>query len=396
MNGTVQAAEALSPTGAIEWRSIAPVHRWLREAWQRWWPFVCLWPIAALVSTTQVYFLWPQKEGEHLTFWGAFVWQGAPWGFWLFATPALVWLGQHFPLERGIWPRHTAVHLAANLALAPGHLAFAVVMGRAAGQMFYLTTPFGSILKIMLAKNVSLEVLIYWGVIALVHASEYSRRFREREIVAAQLETKLAQAELQALKMQLHPHFLFNTLHTIAVLVRKQDTQASVRMLTGLSDLLRLALENVGRQVVSLKQELDFLDRYLQIEKTRFQDRLTVRVDIVPEVLDAEIPNLILQPLVENAIRHGIAPRASAGRVEISARRQESNLVVEVRDDGKGLAAGWDARGCTGMGLRNARARLEQLYPRNHEFAVEPHPEGGVLVTLAVPFRLARGETADG
>jgi signal transduction histidine kinase len=396
VNGNVQAAEALSPTGMIGRPSSSPAHRWLRSAWMRWWPFGCLWPIAALMSTTQVYFLWQQKEQEHLSFWTAFVWQGAPWSFWLLATPALVWLGQRFPLERGIWPRHAAIHLASNLALAPGHLALAAVLGRAAGQTFYLTTPFGSILRIMVAKNVTLEVLIYWGVIALVHASEYRRRFREREIVAAQLETKLAQAELQALRMQLHPHFLFNTLHAIAVLVRKQDTQASVRMLTGLSDLLRLALENVGRQVVPLKQELDFLNRYLEIEKTRFQDRLTVRVDIVPEALDAEIPNLILQPLVENAIRHGIAPRSSAGCVEIRACRQGGALVAHVRDDGRGLKENWEARSCSGMGLRNVRARLDQLYPGNHRFVIAPHPDGGVLVTLAVPFRLARGETSDG
>jgi sensor histidine kinase YesM len=348
------------------------------------------------MSTTQVYFLWPQKEQEHLSFWRAFVWQGAPWGFWLLATPALVWLGQRFALERGNWWRHAGIHLAANIALAPGHLALAVLLGRAAGQTFYLTTPFSSLLRIMVAKNVTLEVLIYWGVIALVHASEYRRRFREREIVTAQLEAKLAQAELQALKMQLHPHFLFNTLHAIAVLVRKQDTQASVRMLSGLSDLLRLALENAGRQVVPLKQELDFLDRYLEIERTRFQDRLAVRLDIAAEVLDAEVPNLILQPLVENAIRHGIAPRASAGRVEISACRQGSMLVVEVRDDGRGLTDGWAERSCTGMGLRNVRARLEQLYPGAHRFAIEPHPDGGVLVTVAIPFRPVRGEVANG
>jgi two-component system LytT family sensor kinase len=407
VNGAAQATEPLSSPRAAGRPPSAPPHALdqdgledgdalgLVRRWIRGWPFLVLWSLAALVSTNQVYFLWQQKEGPPLSYWRAFVWQGVPWAFWLLATPALVWLGRRFPLERRIWPKHAAIHLVANVGLASAHLAFAAVMGRVAGQMYYHTAPLHELVRMMLAKNVHLEVLVYWGVTALVHASEYHRRYREREIVAAQLETKLAQAELAALKMQLHPHFLFNTLHAIAVLVRKQDTKTSLRMLTGLSGLLRLALDQAGRQIVPLRQELDFLDRYLEIEKTRFQDRLTVRKDIAPEVLDAAIPNFILQPIVENAIRHGIAPRASAGRVEIRARRQGDALVVEVRDDGRGLRPGDGARQPRGMGLRNVRARLEQLYAGEQRLSVEPHPEGGVLVTIALPLRLAVGDSRD-
>jgi hypothetical protein len=355
-----------------------------------------LWAIPALLTTNQIYFLWQQKGHAKFSYWSAFLWQGVPWGFWVLVTPLILALGRRYPLERGVWPKHGAVHLLASVACAPLHLTVSAYMGRAAGQEFYATKSIRELVALMIGKNLDLELIIYFGVLGLVHASEYRRRYREREVVAAQLETKLAQAELQALKMQLHPHFLFNTLNAIAVLVRKQDTQASLRMLAGLGDLLRLALENVGMQVVPLKQELDFLERYLAIEKTRFQDRLTVRLDIAPEVLDAEIPNLILQPIVENAIRHGIAPRASGGRVEIGARREGGTLVVEVRDDGRGLREGWDAGPAAGMGLRNVRARLEQLYPGQARLSVEPHPEGGVLVTIVIPFHLGHGERADG
>src|SRR5262249_32977164 len=153
---------------------------------------------------------------------------------------------------------------------------------------------------------------------------------------ASQLEARLAQAQLQALKSQLHPHFFFNTLHAISSLMRK-DIEAADRMLTRLSDLLRLTLENVGAQETTLRQELDFLEGYLEIEQTRCRDRLQVKIEIEPETLDARVPNLILQPLVENAVRHGVAPRAAPGRIEISARRVGGKLEMQVRDNGAGL-----------------------------------------------------------
>jgi LytS/YehU family sensor histidine kinase len=185
--------------------------------------------------------------------------------------------------------------------------------------------------------------------------------------------------------MQLHPHFLFNTLNAISVLVRKQETGAAVRMLTGVSELLRMALHNTGRQHVPLKQELDFLERYLELEQARFQDRLLVQRHIEPAVLDAQVPNLLLQPLVENALKHGIAARAAAGRLELSATRRGEWLHLEVRDDGPGLRAGWDAG--QGIGLTNVRQRLRQLYGDGHLFSLENDPAGGVRARVEIPFR---------
>ncbi|WP_437963168.1 histidine kinase [Sorangium sp. So ce260] len=360
--------------------------------WTAFWLVAGLWMVPVLVSSAQTYLLVEQTQGPRLPFLAAFLWQGLPWLFWALMTPAIVWLGRRFPIERRGFLRNVAVHLLANLAMAPGHVAVSALMGRLIGHEHYVKTSFLDVFGKLISMYLDVELLIYWGLLAMVHAADYHRKYRERAVAAAQLETKLVQAELQALKMQLHPHFLFNTLHAIAVLVRKQETQASVRMITGLSELLRMALESAGKQIVPLKQELDFLDRYLDIEKTRFRDRLTVRKEVASEALDAEIPNLILQPIVENAIRHGIAPRASSGSVTIAARREDHRLVVEVTDDGRGLKEGWAGEASEGTGLGNVRARLRQLYPGDHRLAIARRPEGGVLVTVAVPFRPAHAQ----
>jgi len=209
--------------------------------------------------------------------------------------------------------------------------------------------------------------------------------YREQELAAAQLETQLVQAQLQALQMQLQPHFLFNTLHAISTLMHR-DVDAAEKMLARLSDLLRLTLENGSTQTVMLKDELEFLKKYLEIEEIRFADRLTIRTAIAPDALDALVPNLILQPIVENAIRHGIAPRAQPGRVEITARRVDGKLRLEVQDDGPGLRPG---NGREGLGLKNTRERLARLYQGAHRLELESPPEGGVRVTLEIPFRSA-------
>ncbi|AUX43949.1 hypothetical protein SOCE26_054050 [Sorangium cellulosum] len=385
-----------APDSAAPPRAAAPSPALAGPRWASAWLVAALWMIPVLVSSAQTYLFMPPKQEPRSPFLAAFLWQGLPWLFWALMTPLIVWLGRRYPIERRGFLKSALVHLAANAAMAPGHIAACALTGRLIGQEYYIRTPFLEVVYKILGKYVDIELLIYWGILAIVHAADYHKKYRESAIAAAQLETKLVQAELQALKMQLHPHFLFNTLHAIAVLVRKQETQASVRMITGLSELLRMALESAGKQIVPLKQELDLLDRYLDIERTRFQDRLTVRADVASETLDAEIPNLILQPIVENAIRHGIAPRASSGSVTIRARREERHLVVEVTDDGRGLKEGWAGEASEGTGLGNVRARLRQLYPGDHRLSLARRPEGGVLVTVAVPFRPLHAERAHG
>jgi LytS/YehU family sensor histidine kinase len=226
-------------------------------------------------------------------------------------------------------------------------------------------------------------LLTYWLLVGLRHAADYYNKYKDRELKATQLEARLAQAQLQVLKMQLQPHFLFNTLHAISALVHK-DVEAADRMITRLSEFLRLTLESVGMQEIELKGELESLDKYLEIEQVRFGDRLTVVRSIDPETLDLLVPNLILQPLVENAVRHSVAPRAAGGRIEIRARRKGDSLLLEVEDDGPGLPS---APVVEGVGLANTRARLEQLYGSAQ--SMELAPDRGFRVKLSLPARTA-------
>jgi LytS/YehU family sensor histidine kinase len=231
-------------------------------------------------------------------------------------------------------------------------------------------------------------VMLYWLILLISYSFNYQRRYREGEVRATRLEAQLAQAQLQALKMQLHPHFLFNTLHSISALVHK-NADAADKMIARLGDFLRLTLENSGAQEVSLGQELEFLKCYLEIERIRFEDRLTVQMNIEPQTLDARLPNLILQPIVENAIRHGISPRTTAGRIEIEARRLNGTLQVQVTDNGPGLPSDSSSGSIVkaGVGLANTQARLKQLYGSEHRLDLANAASGGLTVILEIPFR---------
>lgn len=213
-------------------------------------------------------------------------------------------------------------------------------------------------------------------------ATAYYAAARERE----RMEAKLAEAQLQSLRLQLHPHFLFNTLNTITALI-SSDPQAAERTVSELSELLRLTLRNAREQEVPLERELEMLQPYVAIQQIRFRDRLRVAVSVAPEVRRALVPYLVLQPLVENAIRHGIGPRASAGRVEVVARREDDTLHLVVADDGVGLAGGRGAPSREGVGLRNTRERLHHLYGSRHRFAAEGGEEGGFVVHIVLPLR---------
>jgi LytS/YehU family sensor histidine kinase len=227
------------------------------------------------------------------------------------------------------------------------------------------------------------NVVIYWVLVGATHALHYYERFRERELRATQLEAELAQSQLQRLKMQLQPHFLFNALNAISTLI-ETDPEAADRMLSQLASLLRESLRADAPHEVSLREELSFLDRYLEIEKTRFADRLRVSFAVDPDILDARVPSLLLQPLVENAIRHGVSRRADGGRVDVRAWRENGSLRLEVRDDGPGLPEA--AFESSGIGLANTRARLERLHGADYRFELANLPEGGALASVRFPF----------
>jgi LytS/YehU family sensor histidine kinase len=217
------------------------------------------------------------------------------------------------------------------------------------------------------------DPVFYWIIIGLSYLMQQYQESRERELRASQLETQLAEARLQALEMQIHPHFLFNALHTIAVLVRTSRNAH-------------------GTQLVPLKAELEFIERYLEIEQIRFGDRLKVEISIETQTRDACVPYLILQPLVENAIQHGIAARATAGRLQITARLDGDRLCLAVHDDGPGLPETKDAPSGSGLGISTTQERLQQIYGADHGFTIRDVDDGGVTAELVLPYRLATDE----
>lgn len=316
------------------------------------------------------------------------------WWVWAVLAPAALWLARREPVQAGQRLRTVVQHSLFAIVLGGAH---ALLMH---GLMLAIWGPprdrQGAVITFdfYLTHELPIELFTgfykYWLIVLIYWALLYQKKYRERELAAAQLESKLSQAQLQALKMQLHPHFLFNTLHAVSML-NFTDVDAANRMLVQLSDLLRITLENSGAQEVRLRQELDFLRRYLEIEQTRFQDRLTVEVEADPKLLDAQVPNLILQPLVENAIRHGLGRQAGSSRLSLRARRQENDLVLEVTDDGPGLPAGWDLQRDAGIGLSNTSARLAQLYGDRHRFELLNRDAGGLTVRITLPLSFGPG-----
>jgi LytS/YehU family sensor histidine kinase len=233
--------------------------------------------------------------------------------------------------------------------------------------------------------NLDKWMLIYWVILGMSHAFSYYNSFRKGELKASELRTQLVQSQLEALKMQVHPHFLFNTLHSISALLSK-DTEGARKMITRLGDFLRLTLENSGSMEVTLQQEIEFLNGYLEIERIRFQDRLTTEIRVDPEVLDVRVPNLILQPIVENAMRHAIG-NSKSGRVEVTAAPRNGVVRIEVKDNGPGIQAEQllEARHGRGLGLANTQARLAGLYGDSARFELSNNPTGGLIVSFEIP-----------
>jgi signal transduction histidine kinase len=345
-----------------------------------------------LAFATSTYAMYAAK-GSPVPWREALFWSLTEWYLWAALCPVVFWLGARFPVGRATWARHLPVHLGAWLVVHGVHEAAYVSLERWAGMDGGSTQTLGQVIVLYLGKRAAFNALVYAAMVGLQHMGALYRRYAERERAALQLETRLARAQLEALRIQLQPHFLFNTLNTISALLHR-DPESADRVLTRLGDLLRLSLQHSGRQEVMLRQELEFIERYLEIQQTRFQDRLQVRLDAEPETLDALVPTLVLQPLVENAVRHAIEPRAAAGRLEIRARRENGHLTLQVADDGPGIGGGGPIDGASipvtgsGIGLANTRARLEQLYGAGHRFSLANAAEGGLVVTLELPYRV--------
>ncbi len=309
----------------------------------------------------------------------------AYWYAWAIFTPAIVWLSQHFRFERQGLSRAIFVHLPSVALFSFAHIATMTsvrwwLMLSGPSSFSWWTD-----VKRSALMNFDWEMVTYWAIAGLSHAVLYYRESRDRAVRTSQLETRLVEAQMVALRQQLQPHFLFNTLHAISALMHS-DVDAADRTLMRLSDLLRMTLENIGRQEIPLQAELDFVSKYLEIEQTRFADRLIVRFEIAPETLDALVPALLLQPLVENAIKHGISKKSGPGHIDIRARPDHDKLWIEVRDDGRGLSETALIAMQKGIGVSTTRARLQHQF--GADFRFEFHRlEEGVAVVVAVPWR---------
>jgi signal transduction histidine kinase len=302
---------------------------------------------------------------------------------WLGLTPLAIWLSKSFRIEGGKRFQSLSVHFLASVVFLLSQVLLFSVISIPFGWYSQLT-PFWNRYFLLLLNFTPSNVMFYWGVIVVEHALDYYQKMQERELRASQLEAQLAQSQLQVLKMQLHPHFLFNTLNAISALIRESPDEAD-EMVSRLGDLLRMTLETAGVQEVPFKKELEFLRHYLEIEQTRFQDRLKVELEIEPETLDGLVPSMILQPLVENSVRHGVAPRPEGGCIKIKAWRDDSLLRLEVEDDGPGLNGNSPPK--ERVGLTNTRARVTNLYGDEHGLTLRNAADGGLVVSLSIPFR---------
>jgi two-component system, LytTR family, sensor kinase len=302
-----------------------------------------------------------------------------------FSLP-IFYLARRYRLDTGRWPGSLAIHIAAALLFSVVHL-FCMLGVRSllwtdAGKPQTISwTVFAQRQYLM---QLDWLLMTYSAIIGLSYALDYRRESQARAIKEATLETRLVEARLQTLQAELHPHFLFNTLHAISTLVHTSPDAAD-RMISRLSDLLRLTFDGTGAPAVSLQEELEFLQKYLEIEQIRFQDRLSVLYDVDSETLDAEVPRLILQPLVENAIKHGVSPRSGRGLIQISSRLRDKALWIEVRDNGVGLDGKGRSRLRSGVGLSNTRARLECLYGTAHRLEFSEGSEG-LAVQMQIPL----------
>ena len=342
---------------------------------------LAFWTVVGLAFAGQFY-LSNSLIGRPVTWTQAVGYALADWYVWAILSWPVLWLGRRFPPEGPAVFRSVAIHLGAALVISFVYVALRTAVGLAHSALLGEEVTFAGVFRPLLVKTYPFNLLVYGVILALGHALDYYRRYHERTVHALELERRLAEARLQALMRQLKPHFLFNTLNGIASLMHR-DVAAADRMLVRLGELLRLTMHHPGQPLTKLRDEVAFIEKYLEIERIRFQDRLEVEIAAAPDALDADVPSLLLQPLVENAIRHGIEPHARPGRIAVSARRVGGELQLSVRDNGAGVPPGGFAR--EGIGIANTRARVHELYGARHRFEFTNLPGGGLEVRLALP-----------
>lgn len=372
-----------------------------RESWSRLAAVFGVWSGLAVVLTGQAYLVVYIVHLAHddlprdrtpLAWWELFLSVLAECLIWAVLTLGILWLARRFPLGRGRWLQSLAIHVGACLVCGFIAASLSAVAAELIREELPRVTITLNVLVLFFVLKLNNNIFFYAAILAVAHVLNYYRELRERELLSAQLESKLAQTQLQILKMQLHPHFLFNTLNAISALIH-QDVELADRMIARLGDLLRTTLDRANQQEVTLREELDFIEPYLEIEKARLGSRLAVEFDIDPATLDAKAPNLILQPIVENAIRHGIAVSPLPGTIRIRAWREADTLHLSIEDTGPGMH---DASTSDGIGIANTRARLAKLYGDAHSFDLINGSQGGLRVVIVIPLRIGTTARAKG
>lgn len=347
------------------------------------------WTVFGLLNANQIYFEMLHDPRMHHAWWRIAFWQLAVWYAWGALTPLIVQLGRGLRSSGISWTLFLMAHLGAGVFFSAIQVAF-LVASRMLIQPFDVfsdTRAFSVQYLDSLMSYATIDVLVYAAILGVTYAFDYNQQSREREFTASKLSAELARAQLESLKAQIQPHFLFNALHTIAGLVRADEEKPAVEMIAGLSALLRRAIDSADQQEVTLGEEKRFIELYLDIQKVRFAEQLQITVDMPDSTLGCIVPNLILQPLVENAVRHGIAALDGQGKVAIISRQKTDTLMITVSNDGPHLATGWRIDQSDGVGLANTRKRLEYLYGAGHRFDLTNNSTGGVVATLEIPFR---------
>ncbi len=362
----------------------------------RLWPLL-IWVAIAAAFTTSVAgsnAIKAHQEPLGLTFW----YSGAEWFVYGALAPFVMAFSRRLSFARNALPRTIVLLLAGWLVF---HLATWVMFGTVEwifhiGAADRAWPTYSRLLILYFTKRAAFTLLVYAGIVVVAHLGALSRMVRERETRAAQLEAALAKARLEVLKGQLQPHFLFNALNTVSSLIHSEPEKAEA-VLARIGDLLRMTLQEGSNAAIPLRREVAFLERYLDIQQMRFADRLRVVLDVPANVGEALVPTLLLQPLAENAIHHGIEPRPAGGTLRLSAARSGNELCVELHDNGVGISTdGRNGHGTAGhgVGLANTRQRLEELYGARHHFSVAPDPAGGTVVTIRIPWQVEDAEDA--
>jgi two-component system LytT family sensor kinase len=338
-----------------------------------------IWTLVGIVFASQLY-LFAIRTGRPMAWSDALLWEFPRWILWLFFTPIIDRLYRLSPLEKTNRVKHLMVHAGGSIIISLIHLLLFVLAFHFSRVLMGNSGKILETLRFAFPLDFHVGIVVYWMVLLLRYLHDSERR-------VSHLQTELARAQLQALKMQLHPHFLFNTLNSISALLHK-DVETADEMIGELGEFLRLTLTNPDANEIVLRKEIDFLKCYLRIEELRFKDRLATDFEIGPETLDALLPNLILQPIVENAIHHGVSVRTGSGQIRVTTQSENGKLRISIQDDGPGTSQ--EIR--EGIGLSNTRERLQRLYGKEFRLEMENLSRGGFIVKIEIPFRIAPTE----